>query len=137
MIEKFKVFNNKFREVKDYSQSEWINVVNPSEEEILELNNKFNLTEFSLNSLNDMEEVPIVEKEDGVIFIISKIPTKQELGLEYYTAPLGIILTKQKIITVCFFKNELIDSLKNQKIKFSTTRFLLVLLLKSSRLYLN
>nr|MBA4404820.1 magnesium transporter [Nanoarchaeum sp.] len=137
MIEKFKVLNNKFKEVKDYAQADWINVVTPTDEEITELNNKFNLTELSIKSLNDIEEIPIVEKEDGVIFLISKIPTKQELGLEYSTVPLGIILTKQKIITVCFFKNELINSIKEQKLTFSTTRFLLNLLLKSSRLYLN
>ncbi len=137
MIEKFVSHHGKFKEAQDYIQADWINAENPTEEEISELNSKFNISTLSIHALNDIEEVPIVERENGTIFLISRIPTKQEVGLDYSTAPLGIILTNQKIITVCFFKNDLISSIKEQKFEFTTTSLLLHLLLKSSRLYLN
>ncbi len=137
MLEKFKIGLEGFKEMENFEEADWVNAVNPDKEEISELNAKFNFSPLAITSLLDIDEIPLVERENGTTFNIARIPTQKISALDYSTAPLGIFLIEQKIITVCFFKNDLLEQMKEQKFEFTAAQFLLKLLLKSSRMYLN
>src|SRR3989344_3800689 len=137
MIEKFKVSKEGINEAESEDKADWINLVEPTAAEISELNTKFNISQFPINSLKDIEEIPLIEHYDSTILIISRIATKYVGELDFSTVPLGIFIANKKIFTICFFKNDLLNLMKEQKFKFTTSDFLLKLLLKSSRLYLS
>ncbi|MCK9292599.1 MAG: magnesium transporter CorA family protein [archaeon] len=123
----------------------WINVYNPNTEELEYLSNllKIKKTEKKqfiedLLSLQDQEEIPMLEKLSNRLFIITRTVQKKEgHPNSYYTTPLGILLTKDYAVTIGFIKNTIIKSIKEKNMKFSPAYFILRLLLLSSRTYLT
>ncbi|NCP97665.1 magnesium transporter CorA family protein, partial [archaeon] len=91
-------------------------------------------------SLSDEEEIPLFDlKNDGLIFIIIKTPeeTHYRADKEYDTVPLGIILTKEIVVTISFKKNNnTILRMKEKKYTFNTVYFTLRLMLTSTKSYL-
>ena len=120
----------------------WINIVSPTKSEVKRISEELNVSmDFLLPALDD-DEKPRVEKEGENILFIVKIPVAGSRENEPYavTLPLGIIFTKDNIITVCLRKNYIIDQfLEGNFVKnFYTTkktRFLLQILRRSSLRY--
>jgi magnesium transporter len=116
----------------------WINVVNPSEEEIHRINAIIQIPEDLLLSLKDVDEIPTIDMYDDFTFIIIRAPlTSKQSEYEYTTIPIGIFVTKNMIVTLSFFENDSFIKLKSQRFKFSKPTFIYRLLLISSRLYLS
>jgi magnesium transporter len=57
-----------------------------------------------LLSLQDKEEMPVVEEFDKHKFIIIRIPRKLS-ELDYTTIPFGIVVSKGSILTICLFES--------------------------------
>jgi magnesium transporter len=127
----FKSTDTGLSTVTEVVEGSWINVVDPSPEEIASLQVQLNIPADFLTYPLDADERPRTEKEDGTILIILRVPYFQgdDADVPYATMPLGIILTEQHIVTVCKMQNGTFDELVTRRIKGLSTgkRYRLVL----------
>lgn len=130
-------------EVQNYTEGCWVNVIDPTSEELTDLV-KLDIPLDFITSPLDLDERPRSEKDDdGTQLILIKIPFFQgdELDVPYTSIPLGIILTEKFVVTVCKKNNIILDELLRTKLKgFSTgkkIRFVLRVLLLSATKFLS
>ena len=139
MIEIFKTIDNKLTKLDDFEDGSWINIINPTAEEIDEIERRFNIEHSYLISAIDIEERSRIEVNDkNQTLIIADIPVieKEEDKELYNTIPLSIIVLPTCIITICMEKNAVIDDFIDNRVKgFFTNyrnRFVLQLLYRGS-----
>lgn len=121
-MEIFEFLENHLEKREGIQMNSWINLVLPTEEEIIELSEKFNIEKDSLMAALDAEERPRIEIEDNEILIIVDVPYVEKgktthFGDTYTTLPLGIIITKENIITVSSASLSLIETFKSGTVK--------------------
>jgi len=98
-----------FYGVEKYSSKAWVNVMCPTPEEQTFLIDEFGVPEPFLKDIEDNEERPRVEYEDGWRMIIIRLPYKSlEQENLYTTVPLGILSSGEKFITVCHSEVEML-----------------------------
>lgn len=118
----------------------WIDIVAPSEEELQEVAQATGIQHDFLTAALDDEEKSRIEAEEDQMLIVVDIPILRS-NKDYDTLPLGFILTKSCIVTVCLEPNAVTADFGSHNSKsfqtFKKTRFLLQLLYKSATLYLK
>lgn len=134
------------QEIKVVKKNTWINLYNPSENDLLKLSKILKLREKDfedlkkdIESISDDDEIPLFEqKKYGLSFFIIKTPQEAtgSFDQDYMTIPLGIILTNDFVVTISYRKNSVISRMKLKKFEFSSLYFTLRLFLASSRSYL-
>lgn len=88
----------------------WVNIEIPTENEKNYLLNDLQIPEAFYNDIEDVDERPRVEIENGWFLIIVRLPYKStDVTLLYSTVPLGIIFKEDVLISICFYKTELIS----------------------------
>ena len=98
-----------FVEKDQWLPNSWINVECPTAEDIHYLTNQFNVPESFLSDIADTDERPRIEYEGNWLLTIIRIPVQsQEQGIPFTTIPLGIMTNNEIIISVCYYKTELI-----------------------------
>jgi magnesium transporter len=127
----------------DINQNCWISVELPTLEDKDFLLNDLLIPEAFYNDIEDIDERPRVEEENGWNLIIIRIPIKSnDPKLPFSTIPLGLIFNNQQFVSVCFHKVEMLDDFvmytqrKNLKVK-DNLDLVLKLLLSSSIWYLK
>ncbi|KOS06933.1 magnesium transporter CorA [Flavobacterium akiainvivens] len=101
--------NNGLVPVQSLNEAQWISVVNPTDTEKDFILNELHIPEAFYNDIEDMDERPRIEDENGWQLIILRIPFKNSsTHLPYSTAPLGIIYKGSTFVTICFAKNAMI-----------------------------
>lgn len=137
---------NKFKEIKEYRVGSWINIINPSEDEIKKVCSKLNIQEdFIRYSLDSEEKARIdYEEDDDTVLFIMDIPIKETEGNHeiYTTMPFGMIVVRDDfIITVSLKELDIIKEFETGKVKgFATymkSRFILQVMYKNSSSYLT
>jgi magnesium transporter len=119
----------------------WINVVNPTPDEINQVCSLGIPLDYITYPL-DIDERARTERENGHILIVLRVPTFQGVSADipYTTLPLGIILTDQFIITVCKYDNSILQTFGSGHMRGLSTakrqRFVLRLLLVTAQKYL-
>jgi magnesium transporter len=99
---KYLVCKNGFYETDKYTSKVWVNAMCPTPEEQTFLMEEFGVPEPFLKDIEDNEERPRVEYEDGWRMIIIRVPYKSlEQENLYTTIPLGIFTSGEKFVTVC------------------------------------
>jgi magnesium transporter len=86
----------------------WTNVINPTQQDIDYLTNELSVPLDFLNDIEDIDERPRLENDDGWTLVIMRIPIKSEQEMEFATAPLGIMINGQTVVSICFHNNEVI-----------------------------
>lgn len=120
----------------------WINIVAPSEQELMLINKKTGVSIDFLKAALDDEETSRLEIEDENILIIVDIPftEMEDNSLTYDTYPLAIIHTKKEIITICLKNSKAVTDFIEGKVKtfftFKRSRFILQILYKVATYYL-
>lgn len=120
----------------------WINMVSPSEQEILLISKKTGVPIEFLNAALDEEETSRIDSEDNNLLFIVDIPftEMEENSLTYDTYPLGIIHTQKEIITVCLKNSKLLNDFIEGNIRsfftFKRSRFILQILYRVSSYFL-
>jgi magnesium transporter len=138
MIEVLKNINGKLVEIDKPQKKSWINLVSPTEQDIEQLRTIIDLPEDILESVRDKDEVPSIEEYGDLLFVLVRIPQKNTDLTEYSTVPLGIIRTKDYMITICYFENEIIDLFKEKNVDITKRRISgLNILLTSAEIYLK
>ena len=120
----------------------WINLVNPTEEEITLVTKASGIEcDYFIKDVLDDEERPRIETENSQILVIINVPIIQNTTVIYETIPLGIILTKDHIVTVCLQNVDVLKDFESGKVRgmetHKKTRFLFQILYKSASLYLT
>lgn len=137
---------DKTEEIKEFKKGSWINLVNPSENEIKKVCENINIQEGFIRDALDYEEkarIDYEEDDDTVLFILDVPIKEKEQEREIYTTmPIGIIIVRDDfIITVSLRSLELIEDFELGKVKgfatYKKSRFILQLMYKISSNYLN
>ena len=137
---------NEFQEIKEFKKGAWINLVNPSENEIRKVCESINIQEDFIRDALDYEEKARIDQEDDdntTLFVVDvPIIEKGEENEIYATMPLGMIVVRDDFfITVSLRKNKIIESFEKRKIKnfqtYKKTRFIFQILYLNSSFYLN
>ncbi len=134
--------NKKFKELKNLQKGCWIDIINPTNDEIKEISLKTNTDLDLLMKLTDDEELPRIEVGDNASLIVVDTPyiTDTRYKHKYNTDPLGIIINNDGyFITVSLKKQALLDDFKNNKVKNfdikKKTKFVIQILLKTAAVY--
>lgn len=120
----------------------WINIVAPSEQELLLVSKKTGVAIEFLRSALDEEETSRIDMENNNLLFIVDIPftEMEENSLTYDTYPLAIIHTESVIITICLKNSKILTDFIEGKVKsfftFKRSRFILQILYKISTYYL-
>ena len=137
---------NELQEIKEFKKGAWINLVNPSENEIRKVCENINIQEEFIRDALDFEEKARIDQEDDdntILFVVDvPIIEKGEENEIYTTMPLGMIVVRDDFfITVSLRKNKIIESFEKRKIKnfqtYKKTRFIFQILYLNSSFYLN
>ena len=132
-----------FKEIEDFQTGSWINLVNPSQSESIEVANAYNIDIADLRAPLDAEEMSRMTIEDDYTLIIVDVPITEERNNKtyYVTIPLGIILTDEVIITTCLYKLPLLESFIHRRLRnfytFMRSRFVFQMLYRNAELYLT
>ncbi|KJR48286.1 Magnesium and cobalt transport protein CorA [Desulfosporosinus sp. I2] len=120
----------------------WINMVDPTEEEIGLVTKTTGMEcDYFIKDVLDDEERPRIETENNQILVIINVPIIKDATVIYETIPLGIILTEDHFVTVCLQEVDFLNDFARGKIRgietYKKTRFLFQILYRSASLYLT
>jgi magnesium transporter len=135
---------NEIISLEKIEKGAWVNIVNPTEEEISYVSENLKIPVEHLKAALDEEERARIEVDEECTIVLIDIPVASkdtsERGI-YYTIPLGIIINNENIVTVSLRENSVIRPFLENKVKsfwtFKKTRFLLQILYRSSKVYLQ
>ncbi|MDV3428025.1 MAG: magnesium transporter CorA family protein [Bacillota bacterium] len=120
----------------------WINVVSPTEQELLLLSKKTGAPIEFLQSALDEEETSRIDYEGSTSLFIVDIPftEMEDNSLTYDTYPLAIVHTDTMLISVCLKNSKVLTDFIDGKIKtfftFKKSRFTLQILYRIAIYYL-
>ena len=151
MRDLLKIYNtdmetNKTEEIKEFKRGSWINLVNPSENEIKKVCENIDLDEDLIRDALDYEEKARIdqEEEDNTTLFIVDVPMieKNDESDMYTTMPLGMIVVRDDFfVTVSLKKNKVIEDFEKKKIKnfqtYKKSRFIFQILYLNSSYYLT
>ena len=137
---------DKTEEIKEFKKGSWINLVNPSENEIKKVCENINIQEDFIRDALDYEEKARIDQEedDNTILFVVDVPIveKSDDNDIYTTMPLGMIVVRDDFfVTISLKKNKIIDDFEKKKIKnfqtYKKTRFIFQILYLNSSYYLD
>lgn len=136
---------NQMEKVKDMKRGTWINLINPTDNEIKYVCEEIKIKEDFIRYALDSEEkarIDIEEDDDTILFIIDiPVTEKSDNSVIYSTMPIGIIVVRDDyFITVSLHETKLISNFEKGKIKgfytYKKSRFLLQIMYNNSSEYL-
>ena len=144
MINTYKTSEQGLIQLEKAVTGTWINVVDPSPEEIQFLTDEIKIHPDLINYSLDRDEMPRIERDEdeGYTFILLRIPLFQgeNVDVPYATIPLGIIIVGGVIVTVCRHETDILRPLLNGKYRGLKTgkryRFVLYVFLEAAARYL-
>ncbi|OFX11649.1 MAG: magnesium transporter [Anaerolinea sp. RIFOXYB12_FULL_60_12] len=145
MINFFKTSEGGLTKLESPVTGSWINVVDPTPEEITYLTEEIEIYPDLINYSLDLDEMPRIERDEdeGYTFILLRIPHYQgeNVDVPYATIPLGIIIVDGVIVTVCRHETDILKPLLNGKYRGLKTgkrfRFVLYVFLEAASRYLS
>lgn len=133
-------------EINEFKKGAWINLVDPSDDEILKVCSGINIQEDFIRYSLDLEEKARIDQEDDdntVLFVIDvPIIEKVDDSIIYTTLPLGMIVVRDDFfITVSLRENKVIKDFEIKRPRnfatYKKSRFLLQILFSNSSLFLT
>ncbi len=143
MIKIYKSTENGLIQMDQFVPGCWINVVDPTPDEIERMIVEGIPLDFITYPLDLDERARSEREDDGKMLILIRIPYYQgpKADAPYITIPLGIILTDQYIITICRWQSELLTEFESGRAKGLSTskriRFVLRILLLNASKFLS
>ena len=129
-------------EVDTICDNSWVSLINPTSEEIALVASTCGVDTDDLCAALDIEEHSRVTPEDGYVLILVDVPTieVEDTGSRHITIPVGIIIAKKAIITVCLEQVPVLADLEAGLVRglntAMKTRFTLHVLMRAARSYL-
>lgn len=135
---------NKFEKIKEFRPGSWINLVNPTAEEIETVCSNLKIEDEFIKYPLDYEEQARIDIEDAMTLFVIDVPIIEESkeGKTYSTMPLGLIVVRDEFfISVSLKKNRIIEAFEKGRVKemytYKKTRFLIQILYLNASYYLN
>lgn len=135
--------DGKTNEIEQFEEGYWINLSNPSNDELKEVSQLCNIPIEFLEDPLDLEESARIQydEETNCTLIISDFPTIDVNNHQFYsyiTIPIGIILGTDYIVTVCNQTTNFLENLIKKNVNTSMKiRFALEILLSISTEYIE
>jgi len=139
----YKTSNGKILEESSLDEKNlWIELVNPTEEEIRLVSSRFDIRVDFLKASLDYDESSRIDVDNQQILILVNMPIveHEEMPVMFNTVPLGMIITEDIFVTVSLEENQLTHDLIRYHPEYNTekrTRLALELLYSIARLYLK
>ena len=139
----FKTFEAEMRQIDAPEKDCWISLVKPTEKELAEVAELYQIDPDDLRAALDEEERSRIETEENYTLILVDIPAvEKNNGKDVYTTePLGIILAKDAIVTVCLEDTPVLFAMKQKHVNelrtYMRTRFVLQILYRNASQYLQ
>lgn len=139
------VETNQLEEKNKIQKGCWVNLVSPSDEEIINVCSELKIsTDYVKDSLDYEEKARIdTEEDDGTVLFVIDVPVIEKEGdsYTYSTMPLGVIIVRDDyIVTVSLRKSIVIEKFIKSKVKnfvtYMKSRFLFQIMLENSSAYL-
>ncbi len=125
MLNIYEVSNKKIENIDSIKEGCWLDLVNPSQNEINEVVEKTGIDKEILLKMLDEEELPRIEKRNEETLIILDTPylADNNSKLKYKTNPLGIIISEKGfLITLSLKEQPFVDYFKNINIENFTLK---------------
>ena len=119
----------------------WINVIDPTPDEVAQLEEWGVYPEYVQYSL-DLDEMARTERDEDYVFILLRIPyyNGAAADIPYTSIPMGILVFPNFVVTICRYDNDINRILCNGKYRGLRTgkryRFVLYALLETATRYL-
>lgn len=142
MIKIYKTIAEELKELENLEEGIWVNMINPTQQEVDNISNKLRIDIDYIRAALDEEERSRIETDNGQTLLVVDIPYIEvdDKSSMYVTIPLGIIITKDSIVTVCLKENLIVKDFSEKHVKtfytYKKTRFILQLLYKNAEKYL-
>ncbi len=118
MIQIYKKQSGTLHQIPSFTRNCWINVTDPSPEEIDSLKKDYLVPDEFIEDILDIDERSRTEISGRWLLIVVRIPVYEPKGdATFFTVPLGILISKNMIITLCDNENEIINDIIEQKVK--------------------
>lgn len=101
-----------FRQLPEWESDCWIQVTQPTQEELGDLESRFGAPMDFIQDVEDTEERPRTESESGWLMTLIRVPNKEfdEDGNSVFsTIPLALLVHGEIFISICYYKTEMID----------------------------
>jgi len=134
-----------FKQLPGWQPDCWVQVTSPTKEELADLEERFDAPMDFIQDVEDAEERPRTESESGWLMTLIRVPNKEvddDGDAIYSTIPLAILVHGEVFISICHYRNEMINDFirwTNRKMIMERERYdlLLSLFLSSSVWYLK
>ncbi len=146
-IYKTDIETNNFSEISKFEKGSWINLVNPSEEEIQTVCENLKIQDDFIRAALDNEEkarIDIEEDDETILFIVDVpiIEKQKDENDMYTTMPLGMIVVRDDFfITVSLNNNKVIQSFEKTRIRnfqtYKKSRFIFQILYMNASFFLR
>ncbi len=145
MIRYWEEKNGKFVECAEndvVKKSLWVDARSLNREDIRILEETYNIDQEHILDILDQDELSRIEQTDDYTLIILRLPLyKPDSEISYITVPLGIILFKNTIITICWTDCEVLHDLSANRIRDLTlndfTAMVIRILSRSDTIFLR
>lgn len=143
MVTYYKTIDDKLMELDSPQKGCWVSMVHPSDAELSIVSRQTGTELDMLRAPLDPEERARLETEDGVALVLVDVPTIEVDGKDfvYSTIPLGILQTRDHIITVCLKDSHIMRDFAQGRVKGFytnlTTRFILQILYRNATRFLQ
>ena len=141
MIERYLTTDGVTSLVDEIVPGTWIKLTAPTLEEVNEVAELLDLDRDDLMAASDPEEKTRVVSEDDDLMILVDVPSSNRVHGERArnTIPLGIFLTEEHVVTVCWENPTFLADFHNDRVRgFSTwrrSRFAVTILLRNALLF--
>ena len=143
MIRYFRTIEGSIHQIDEPQEGCWVAMTDPSASEVFAIANKYGIEVDHLRAPLDEEERSRIEVEDNYTLILVDIPVIEERNdKEWYgTIPLAIILTTERIFTVCLEDTPVLTAFMDGRVRnfytYMKTRFILQILYKNATMFLH
>lgn len=102
--------NNGLIQTESLEDNCWINAICPTKEETKFLLQELQIPDDFYNDIEDIDERPRIEIENGWFLIILRVPFKSnDAKLPFNTAPLGLMFKDDTFVSLCFHETEILS----------------------------
>lgn len=143
MIDIFKTVDGTLQRQTEITEGCWVAMTSPSATELMEIAERTEIEIDHLRAPLDEEERARIEVEEDSILILVDIPTLEKRNDKdrYVTIPLGIIVAKNILITVCLEETPILKCFMDGRVRdfytFKKTRFIIQILYKNASTFLQ